>query len=204
MSNYIADSFLIYTKDIEFIDRLTDDEAGQLMKNIMHFHSDGNLKKLSGWTDAIFAMEVEYFKKNAEKREKQRLNGLKGGRPRKSRLLADDKQKKDSASVTASDSVTVSETHRASPQNGGGVCLHPTEAEIMDYCKRKNFDLGVDTFTGKKFIGYYRDKGQSIGHSWTSLLDEWIARNSEAKGSSTEEESKHNEILEKLAKERID
>ena len=187
---------MLYTKDVSFIDLLPDEEAGKLLKNIFHFHSDGKIKELTGLAKATWAMQEDYMGKNFEKRETQRRNGSKGGRPTKKKpnknpnetqLKPNENPKKASVSVSESVSESVSKTktktetesntHKESPQDGGGVCVHPTEQEIIDYCNQKGFSLSSNTFTAEFFLGYYKDKGVSIEHTWQARLDDWIERN---------------------------
>ena len=82
-------SFLLYTEDLIDLGKLTDKEAGQLLKAIVEYQTTGVLpEKLPVRADIMFGYIRRSLDKNREKYEKtckaRAEAGKKGGRPKKS------------------------------------------------------------------------------------------------------------------------
>ena len=80
-------SFLLYLEHEEFVNELSDEEAGKLIKGIFEYVKTGQTPSLSPESKMAFISIRQDLDRNAEKYEAKcealRLNGLKGGRPKK-------------------------------------------------------------------------------------------------------------------------
>ena len=80
-------SFIAYCDWKETFDTLPDEKAGQLIKHILSYVNDENPKCDDYIINAVFASIKNTLKRDLDKYEnyieKQRLNGSKGGRPKK-------------------------------------------------------------------------------------------------------------------------
>ncbi len=80
-------SFIAYCEWLETFEDLTDSEAGQLAKHLFRYVNDLNPKAEDKLIHMSFISMKQVLKRDLVKyesyKEKQRLNGLKGGRPRK-------------------------------------------------------------------------------------------------------------------------
>ena len=80
------DSFILYTEQKEIIEALTDEDAGALFKTLYQYVNGENPTITNNIKIAFIAIRQQ-LDRNAMKyesfKEKQRLNGLKGGRPKK-------------------------------------------------------------------------------------------------------------------------
>lgn len=83
------DSFILYTEQKEVIDKLTDEQAGKLIKAIYEYVSTDRMPELEMTIDLVFTLFKIALDKNKEKYqnviERNRENGLKGGRPKKTK-----------------------------------------------------------------------------------------------------------------------
>lgn len=81
----MKDNFLLKKSQREVFDTLTDEDAGKLIKAIYRYANNGN-DELEGYLKAIFIPIKNEIDKNEEKYkkicERNRSNGLNGGRPK--------------------------------------------------------------------------------------------------------------------------
>ena len=79
-------SFLLYLDSLNVLDDLTDEEAGKIFKAIRSYESDGTYM-LEGLLNAVFTPFKTMLDNNEEKYqavlERNKQNGMKGGRPKK-------------------------------------------------------------------------------------------------------------------------
>ena len=77
-------SFILYTDNLSVLDQLSDVQAGILFRAIVNYHN-GQKIAISEDLKLIFFMFTKQFERDREKYDKKcernRLNGLKGGRP---------------------------------------------------------------------------------------------------------------------------
>lgn len=82
----MKDSFILYQEQKEIFDTLTDNEAGKLIKAIFEYES-GQSPKLNKTLSLVFIPIKNALDRNRQKYEaqveKNRENGKKGGRPKK-------------------------------------------------------------------------------------------------------------------------
>lgn len=80
------ESFVLYTQQSEIVNELSNEQAEQLLKGI-YSHAAGEEPNLTGIVQIAFISIRQQLDRNAEKyeakKEKLRLNGSKGGKPKK-------------------------------------------------------------------------------------------------------------------------
>ena len=179
-----------YLEDREMISMLSDEEVGKILKKAIRYQCGEKVEKCGDpTTELMWIRWKSNIDRDTEKWIKRcktnKENGEKGGRPleetQKNRTVF---PKSDTNPTKAKKAEQEQEqeqeqeyTHKESPQDGGGVCVHPTKQEIIDYCNQKGFSLSSNTFTAEFFLGHYKDKGVSLEHTWQARLDGWIERN---------------------------
>lgn len=80
-------SFLLYTDHKELWLKLSDEQAGKIMKMIIRYVTDENPEAPDELTDLLFLQFKQHLKRDLKKwekyQQKQSENGKKGGRPKK-------------------------------------------------------------------------------------------------------------------------
>ena len=114
-------SFILYCDQRGIFDKLSDEQAGVLIKHIFAYVSDENPTG-DFITELAFESIKTALKRDLRKYEnyidKQRENGAKGGRPKKAKKPKPffenptEPKKADNVSVSVNDSVSVSEKHK--------------------------------------------------------------------------------------------
>ena len=111
-------SFILYTDFKEVLDKLSDEQAGKVMKSLYQWQTDGRVEYCDTMTDLIITPLISQFKRDADKWESIRLKrseaGKKGGRPRvhkaKQANASFDKQTITKKAVNANVTVNVNDT----------------------------------------------------------------------------------------------
>lgn len=185
-----AKSFPVYLDYSKAVNKLSDAEAGQLFKALLEYADSGQDPQLEGSLYAVFAIMQNQLdrdtEKYAQKCERLRQNGSKGGRPvrdkkpngsqEKPNGYSQKPKKPDTDTVTDTDTDTVTETDnnigskadkpprtRFSP---------PTVEEVHAYCKEKGY--AVDP---QRFVDYYTSNGWKVGKNpmkdWKAAVRTW-------------------------------
>jgi hypothetical protein len=105
-------SFVLYCDSKSMVNKMTDESAGRLFKHIFSYVTDENPETNDPFVDLAFEHFKQYLKRDLKKYEtyieKQRVNGQKGGRPKKTQItqpLNNKPKKADSVNDNDSDSV---------------------------------------------------------------------------------------------------
>lgn len=109
----------MYVDSLDILKKLTDEQAGQLIKAIAKYHSGDDLE-LDPLLDIVITPFISQFKRDAEKYkktcEKRALAGAKGGKQKQANLANASKNKQDVANLADNDTVndtdTVSDTDK--------------------------------------------------------------------------------------------
>lgn len=109
----------MYVDSLDILKKLTDEQAGQLIKAIAKYHS-GDDFELDPLLDIVITPFISQFKRDAEKYkktcEKRALAGAKGGKQKQANLANASKSKQDVANLadneTVNDTDTVSDTDK--------------------------------------------------------------------------------------------
>lgn len=79
-------SFLLYTRSLKSVEKLTDEQAGVLFKAILKYNKGIELPEMDQATDIAFSNIQDYMDENFETYQEKcsvnRKNGAKGGRPK--------------------------------------------------------------------------------------------------------------------------
>ena len=186
------ESFVLYSAQKELIDILSDEEAGQLFKGIFKY-ANGEIPKLKGAVHMAFISIRQQLDRNAEKyeakKEKLRLNGLKGGRPKKNNITNKpngfsenqmvNSESKKSLYVNVNDNVYVNDNVNKLNNKNNIIDVSektkfkkPTIEEIKNYCiERKN---NIDP---QYFFDYYEGcnwmRGKTKIKDWQACIRTW-------------------------------
>ena len=172
------------------IDMLSDAEAGRLLKSLMHYANDQE-DELPGQEKLVFAMLKTQIDRDAASYrtfcDKQRENGLKGGRPKKPMVITEnpnnpvvfsetqksqdkeeDKEKEEDVLKENNLSVVKEKRRRFSP---------PSLDDVRAYCKERRNNVDP-----QRFIDFYASKGWVVGKSpmrdWKAAVRTWEQRDS--------------------------
>lgn len=182
----MKESFILYSKHKEVFDSLTDEQSGQLIKGIFEYVTTGK-SNLSGLLNTVFIPIKQDLDRNNEVYEavceRNRINGLKGGRPRKetqktqSVILETQENPKNLDNDYDNDNEIEKEIYKENvgdgtePKKENTFCK-PTVEEIKAYCvERKN---NIDA---QNFFDFYESKGWMIGKNkmkdWQASVRTW-------------------------------
>lgn len=175
-------SFLLYADQISLVEMLPDEKAGQLFKLIMQYVNDKN----PNTDDLLLKMAFEPFKLQLKRDlktyesivERNRENGKKGGRPKKTQENPKnpsgfsnnpDKPKKadnDTDTVNDNGSITPPTPSRGKP------FTPPSLDEVKAYCEKR--DRGVNP---ERWFDFYTSKGWMVGKNkmkdWKAAVRTW-------------------------------
>lgn len=152
-------SIVVYADWINKFDKLTDEEAGRLIKHFFYYVNDLNPKPVDRLTELMF-VDIEQqlkrdLKKWEERAERSRENGLKGGRPTKNKdepketqQVISEPRKPDTVNVDVTVNVddnvnvNVKENNKSNP---------PAKSPVHKECK----EFFLNFYEEKKGTGYY-------------------------------------------------
>lgn len=152
----------IWTDFREVMEPLNDAEKGRLFDAMLVYAADGEELHLTGNERFIWAYARQSIDRTRAESERLKINGAKGGRPKKQEEPTETKEKQGKAK-------------RFVP---------PTVEEVKAYCdSRKN---GVDA---EKFVAFYGSKGWRVGNQpmkdWKQAVITWEKRETPAKPTKT-------------------
>jgi len=121
-------SFIIYNDSKEVFDRLSDKDAGKLIKGIFQYQQDGTYN-LTNLLEIIFIPIKQSLDRNKEKYDsickRNKTNGIKGGRPKEpTGLFGKTNKPKEPDSDSDSDNDSDSESDKQKRNN---------KPEVFDY-----------------------------------------------------------------------
>ena len=161
----MKDTFIMYNKYKEVFDSLTDEQAGQLIKGIFNYTSTGE-SGLSGLMTAIFTpIKQDLDRNNANyeaKCEINRINGAKGGRPKKETQKTQSVILKTQENPKKHDNDNDNEYDNESIFNNSAIQVKREKETVADYIgtySRECFKLPqikIVTDSRKKAIGLFK------------------------------------------------
>lgn len=157
----------IWTDFREVMEPLNDAEKGRLFDAMLNYAADGEEQHLTGNERFIWAYARQTIDRTRAESERLRVNGAKGGRPKKQQEAVETKEKQPEARKSAKEFVK------------------PTVEEVREYCKGRN--NGVDA---EQFVAFYASKGWKVGNQpmrdWKQAVITWEKRDKrEAKPTKT-------------------
>jgi hypothetical protein len=175
----MKNSFILYTEQKAVIDKLTDEQAGRLIKAI-YAHETGEEMELDSILDLVITPFLTSLERNTEKYQKRVETNKKNIAKRwneddtkntngKNGIQNDTNDTNGNDSDSDSDSDNVNDLKENTKRK---VFAKPTVEEVKAYCtERKN---NVDA---NKFIDFYESKGWLIGKNpmkdWKACVRTW-------------------------------
>jgi hypothetical protein len=173
-------SFLLYTDQQGVFNQLPDEIAGKLIKHIFAYVNDEN----PSCQDLLLSIAFEPIKlqlkrdlrKYDEYIDKQKLNGLKGGRPKKAtesqetQPFFEEPKKADNVNDNDTDNDT-------QIKKGAKRILPPTKDECIDLFKTNNYSISeaASFFHYWDSMNWTRKGGMKI-QKWKSAAQQWMAK----------------------------
>lgn len=202
----MRETFILRTENRQVIERMSNEDAGALLKALMA-HADGeevDLDSLSGKADVVYLqmaaqmdrMEAAY----QEKIEKRRLAGLMSGEARankneQTRTNANKREQKATIPIPVPVPVSPKGDKRESARARARF-TPPTKEEVRAYAKENGLVLDAD-----RFVDFYESKGWMVGK--TKMVDwEAAARNWSSRDRPKQPEVDYNTILNELDRRR--
>ena len=166
-------SFILYTNYYDILKDLNDTDAGLLFKAILAYQATGEILKLPNNLDLAFRFIKNQLDIDSEKykkfSEKQKANGLRGGRPKKEEnpknpknptvFLKTQKSLNDNVNVNDNDNVNVNEKI-------------PSKNEVEDYCKQIGKKIKIDDFMEYYNAAQWKDKN-NLQINWKQKVITW-------------------------------
>ena len=175
------EGIVIHTDIKEMLDLLSDVEAGQLFKAIIAYAEDGTIpqpenNRVLGMMFLFIKNQIDRdYAKYIERRDTNRENGRKGGRPKKTDGLS---EKPTESLPIPTPIITPNTSPINNPIEDKGKTKRfakPSPQEIKDYIEEKNLNVNPD-----QFYDYYESNGWMIGRNhmkdWKAALRQWNAR----------------------------
>lgn len=187
----MKNSFILYTEQKAVIDKLTDEQAGKLIKAI-YAHETGEEMELDAILDLVITPFLTVLEKDkekyAEKCEKRAQAGAKGGKQRvanqanatfaKQNQANDSKSKQEEANQADNDNEYDNdndfkkENIKRKSTTQAKAFVKPTVEEVKAYCVERKNNVNPD-----KFIDFYESKGWLIGKNpmkdWKACVRTW-------------------------------
>jgi hypothetical protein len=173
-------SFLLYTDQQGVFNQLPDEIAGKLIKHIFAYVNDEN----PSCEDLLLSIAFEPIKlqlkrdlrKYDEYIDKQKLNGLKGGRPKKANETQETQAFFDKPKKTDNDNDNDTDNDNEIKIKEAKRFLPPTQYECIDFFKTNNHleSEGVAFFHYWDSMNWTR-KGGKI-QKWKSAAQQWMSR----------------------------
>lgn len=197
----MKDSFILYTDQRAVIEKLTDEQAGKLIKAIYQYTEEGTMPELDTLLEIAIIPIKQNIDKNNEKWEEERqkrseagrLGGLKKAKnqqPTSSTKqsqagLSDAKECQAELSnakeclanqavyVNVSDNVIKEKIDKKeSPKK---TFVKPTVEEVRTYCRERRNNVNAENF-----INFYESKGWKVGNTpmkdWKACVRTWEQR----------------------------
>lgn len=185
----MKNSFILYTEQKAVIDKLTDEQAGKLIKAI-YAHETGEEMELDAILDLVITPFLTVLEKDkekyAEKCEKRAQAGAKGGKQRVANQASGKQTQANQANATFAkqtqanqadndneyDNDFKKENIKRKSTTQAKAFVKPTVEEVKAYCVERKNNVNAD-----KFIDFYESKGWLIGKNpmkdWKACVRTW-------------------------------
>lgn len=194
-------SFILYTDQKEVVDKLTDEQAGKLMKALYQYSENGTMPELDTLLEIAIIPIKQSIDKNNEKWEEERQKRSEAGRlgglkkAKNQQASSDAKQNQAMLSnakecqaelsnakeclanqavyVNVSDNVIKEKIDKKeSPKK---TFVKPTVDEVRTYCRERRNNVNAENF-----INFYESKGWKVGNTpmkdWKACVRTWEQR----------------------------
>lgn len=173
-------SFVFYTEWEELFEALNDEEAGKLIKHVLRYVNDKEPQAPDRLTDISFIPIKQTLKRDLKKYEEKakaaRLNGLKGGRPKKVTKPKETKKtqpffEEPKKAVNVNDNVNDNAIDSKNPNE-----QPPTIEQVKAYFQQRQ----VSSIEANAFFDFWgasnwcNDLGKNV--NWQQKAISWISR----------------------------
>ena len=175
----MKNSFILYTEQKAVIDKLTDEQAGKLIKAI-YAHETGEEMELDSILDLVITPFLTSLERNTEKYQKRVETNKKNIAKRwnnddTKNTNGNDGIQNDTNDTNGNDSDSVSDSvneNDLKENTKRKVFTKPTVEEVKAYCAERKNNVNPD-----KFIDFYESKGWLIGKNpmkdWKACVRTW-------------------------------
>lgn len=180
-------SFILYCDQQGLFSQLPDDIAGKLIKHIYAYVNDENPKCEDLLLNIAFEPIKLQLKRDLVKYDhyidKQRVNGLKGGRPNKPKETQETQAFLDKPKKADNDTDTDTD-------NDIKVFIKPTVQQIKEYMAKKEM-----SDSSERFYDFYQSKGWMVGKNkmkdWKAAVRTWKTNNLSNNSTSSQQINKN-------------
>lgn len=170
-------SFILHIDSLSILDDLTDEQAGMLFKAIKAYQKNEDIE-LDQLIKIAFSPFKNQFARDEQSYEsvveRNRINGLKGGRP-KNQEKPKETQKTQSVISKPKKADSDSKNDSDNDKQKIGKFKPPTHEELKAYLLEKALNIDAD-----QFIDFYESKGWYVGKNkmkcWKAAVRTWAKR----------------------------
>ena len=183
-------SFVMYTDWQSLVEMLTQEQAGELLKAIYRYHAGDKEKPKDKTVLGIYEMMCKRFDADALKYEKicerNRKNGLNGGRPRGSvnkpngfleepKITQENPLGKSGFFWVSDNDNDNDNDNDKKKKKANRSFVKPSVEEIREYCQERKNSISAESF-----FDFYESKGWKVGNQpmkdWKACVRTWERR----------------------------
>lgn len=175
----------VWTSFREVLAPLTDAEKGRLFCAMLEYAEVGTIPELEGNERFIWPAAKQSIDLAAEKAEKLRENGMRGGRPKNQNKPEETKENQTEPDKTDDNQAEAEKKRKEKKgkekgknQEGNILSINrfiqPTVEDVQKYCEEND----IFGFNAERFIDYYEARGWMIGKNkiknWKACIRTWL------------------------------
>jgi hypothetical protein len=190
----MRDSFIMYTENAEQIDMLNDEQAGVLLKAVMHYQMGLDVPEMDGMVSIVFSVLRQRLDRDSAKYEEVCEKRKEAGRKaKKANAVSEEAKKANAFSDGAKEANAFSEEQKKQmhpdndPDNDNDPDIKekvnqkekrrspfrpPTLEEVKEYCKERGNHVDAE-----RFVDFYSAKSWMIGKNkmsdWKAAVRTW-------------------------------
>lgn len=193
-------SFIIHIDSLDVIDDLSDEQCGELLRAFKAYHSESEIE-LSPIVKVAFSPFKNQFERDLTKYnnvcERNKVNGSKGGRPKKPTGLSGNPKEPRKAD---NDSKNDSDSDKDNKKKKGKTFSPPEFNDVCKYISEKQYQVSPN-----QFMNHYESNGWKVGKNsmkdWKAAVRTWHNRNKENetnRPTSSNQQSKAGRVSDRL------
>lgn len=165
----------LFTDYTETLDDMSDEEAGRLIKALLHYGADGEIIDLPGAERLVFGIIRRQIDRDNESADAHRAAGGKGGRPRTKPNQTEPTETKQNQTKADKDKEEDKDKDKDKEED---VCrtkrrfVRPTVEEVGEYIREHGYQVDA-----QKFFDFYESKGWRVGNqpmqNWQAAVRTW-------------------------------
>ncbi len=178
----------LYARYLQTLEPYTDAERGRIMTAMLTYATTGKAPTFEGNERFIWPTiqaQIDRDEQAYQDRcEKNRVNGVKGGRPPKNQTVSAETERFSEKPKKANTKTNKNTNRNTNSNMGNGADKPPTRSrftpptidEVRVYCLECNYS-GVDP---ERFVNFYQSKGWKVGKEsmkdWKAAVRNWNSR----------------------------